>query len=69
MKMYEAIVGKSNYAVEQRKQFLQEFENNGGGKGKDGLKWVLSYEKTCKSEDTKSVSCVENHFTRSQLIC
>ena len=68
LKVYEAIVGNSPGAIEQRRLFLEDFEQHGSGKGKDGLKWTVSFEKTARSEDTKSVATTENFLTRHRFI-
>ena len=62
--LYEAIHGNSDNAQKQRRQFLLEFERNGGGKGKDGLKWVVEYTKSACHENKKELAALENFFTR-----
>ena len=68
LRVYEAIVGNSPGAIEQRRKFLEDFEQHGSGKGKDGLKWTVSFEKTARSEDTKSVATTENFLTRHRFV-
>ena len=62
--MYEAIHGNNNAAQMQRREFLAQFESGGGGRGKDGLKWVVEYSKSAVHEDKKQLATTENYFTR-----
>ena len=66
--MYEAIHGNGQVAQAQRRSFLAQFEGGGGGRGKDGLKWVVDYKKTAVHEDKKSLSTTDNYFTRHSCI-
>ena len=57
-------VYKSLASSQERAQFLSDFENNGGGKNKDSLKFALTFKKTLVSGKQAQVSLVENWFTR-----
>lgn len=49
---------------EERKSFLTSFEANGGGKGKDALKFSYKFKQSLTSQRKTESSLQENHFTR-----
>ena len=48
---------------ERKAEFLRDFETNGGGKGKDALKFAATFKKTAESDKTVDVSVVDNYCT------
>ena len=58
LEVYESLGGSVSKA-----DFLRDFEINGGGKGKDALKFAATFKKTAESDKTVNVSVVDNYCT------
>ncbi len=59
-------VYKTLTSHEERKAFLEDFENSGGGRGKSGasLNFALTFAKTVKTCDTTTKACNSDYLTR-----
>ena len=56
---------KSLETAEEAKQFLEEYEAMGSGKGKDALKFALKFTKEKKFDDVVKTGVTENYLTRT----
>ena len=52
----------------EKKQFLEDVENNGRGKKKGSLSFVLTYKKKFSQEDAMEISTEENFYTLAQIL-
>lgn len=51
-----------------RQSFVAQFEENGNGKGKDSLKFALTFRKELKQTDTATVGSVDSWVTRPRVL-
>ena len=69
--MEEAKIGLEVYSTltsNEKKKFLDEFEQAGRGKRKGSLGFALSYQKTISDTNTKEISSVEDFYTMPQIM-
>ena len=69
--MEEARIGLEVYSTltsNEKKKFLDEFEQAGRGKRKGSLGFALSYQKTISDTNTKEISSVEDFYTMPQIM-
>ena len=52
----------------QRTIFLNSFESNGSGKGPNAFKWVYTFTKTLRHENTTEVAATEDMLNRPQIL-
>ena len=52
----------------QKRSFLQSFESSGGGKGKDGLKFITTLKRTISVQDKIGTGHTLNMLTRPQIM-
>ena len=57
--------------ADDKANFLQDFESNGGGKTAQGLKFAMSFKKSVSHEKSNSMSSIEDYITRRafSLVC
>lgn len=58
----------STMDAESKKRFLNDFENNGRGKGKNALKFITSFEHSLVHANVCSASSEEDFFTMPQIL-
>ena len=51
-----------------RERFLMNFEDHGGGTGKDALKFVSKFQKSLEFNDTTTLGQVEDYFTVGEIL-
>ena len=51
-----------------KKSFLADFEAGGRGKVKGSLRFALTYKRKLVSEESSEVSCVEDYYTKPQIL-
>ena len=51
-----------------RERFLKNFEESGGGQGKDSLKFVSTFQKSLDFNDTTTLSQVEDYFAVGEIL-
>ena len=62
LQIYECFVGNDSRVCAKRREFLSAFE--AGGKGKDGFKFISTFNHTIESSDTQETGHTENMWTR-----